>query len=644
MEILRQKTVMLAVIGMALLSASLYSINTHTFYHRVQIVVDSKVQTEDTYQLFYDTGNGFNEQESLQARISSSNEIQSTIFTLPVAPTRIIGFRLDTGSITKEIEIEKISLKTKQETFSWGPQEILAKFSGQVDYSLKEVRNNMLHLETTGNDPQLVYTGILTDKIDVIDTEKNTVYSLLFVLFYFGIGTILYFIRKETLFKIIQEQKRFMALFFLSFIVYVSWLMAFFPGTMSFDSISIWGQAGTGIYDNAHPFINSVLTGLLRHIWDSPAIIALFQICVTSFILAYSLVFFEKQGVSKTKTMIVFVIFLIMPSIGVYNVTLWKDVLFAQLITFLSILFIKHYRNKEEVKNIDVIFVGFLTVLIANIRHNGVLYLLFLPLIYFLFKIITTKKLMVLVSSIGLFYIFFNGILFTALNVTNYTAALSREFVRLQVLGNSLQKGYSFTEKNITLIEQVMPVEEFQARYNCTAIDYIRINNSPIRTAVFSKKQFASEFNTMIDSLIVRHPRYFFSDRICLFSSLIGLGNIQLQYLYHPKIDMNAYGIQQSPNKHLHAFFDSYLTWSTKSPQRFIFWFHLTYILVYGYFFVQALQRKKYDLLGFILLVGINIPILFFFGVARDFRYLYMIQFALPFLFLIDAMKNRIEK
>lgn len=586
--------------------------------------------------MFYDIGNGFNEKESLKIDVSPLNEIQSIVFTIPGTLNNIIGFRIDTGSITKEIKIEKISLKTEHGSFSWEPQEILDEFSGYADYSLREVRGTTLYLKTMGNDPQLTYTGAISDKINMINTGKNIQYSIISVVLFLLIFILPLCIKKDQkLRKFTEKQKYFLVLFFVSFLAYLLWIIAFFPGIMSFDSLSHWEQATSGVYDNAHPFLYSFFISFLQLIWNSPAIVALFQIGMTSFVLAYSLNFFLKQGVSKIKIGIVFLVFIILPSIGIYNITLWKDVLFAQLITLLAMFFVAHITDKETVRDRDMVLIGLLTILIANIRHNGIIYFLIVPVLYILFKMVTPKRIIILISSIAVFYILFNIILFGIFNVTNNSKIIMKEWVRLQIIGNALNMGYIPTPRDTLIIEQILPLNALREQYDCTAVDYIKESIDP---KVFSDMKIVAEFNTITNTIILHDLRSVLRDRICLFSSLIGFGDPQLQYLHHWNIDKNIYGLRQSPNETLSNFFTSYATWSIKYPQRWILWSHVTYILLYILFLIKALYRKNYALLGFIILITINIPILFVFGVARDFRYLYMIQFALPFIFLIDAI------
>ncbi|MCX6751896.1 MAG: hypothetical protein NTZ87_00095 [Candidatus Nomurabacteria bacterium] len=444
----------------------------------------------------------------------------------------------------------------------------------------------------------------------------------------------------EKLKKILQENGYFISFFLISFFAYAIWLRAFFPGMMSPDSINQWTQAGSRIYNDAHPFLGTFLMTLLRFIWDSPAIIGLFQIFVSSFIIAYSLNFFLKQGISKTKIVIVFFIFLILPSVGVYNITLWKDVLFAQCIAFLSIIFVKNYISQEKITNSGITLVAFLTILICNIRHNGVIYFLVVPAVYFLFRIVNLKKLFILISCTVLFYIFFNIILFNILNVSNARDFLPTEFIRLQIIGNAIRMGYNPTKNEVNTLEKVMPIDEFRKLYDCSTVNSIMMGPK-MNTNILLNDIFISDLNKIIDNIILNNLQYAITDRTCLFSVLVGMGPLSSQFLYQPGIYENTLNLEQHPNRRLNIFLSQYLDWSKEYPQRSIFWSHFFYILLYIYFLITAICKKNYTLLGFIILITVNIPAIFIFGLSKDFRYLYMIQFALPFIFLVDNVRKK---
>jgi hypothetical protein len=58
---------------------------------------------------------------------------------------------------------------------------------------------------------------------------------------------------------------------------YLGALLLFYPGIMTSDSLDQWLQADTGLLNDWHPPMHTLLEAGLRLLWDSPACIALFQ-------------------------------------------------------------------------------------------------------------------------------------------------------------------------------------------------------------------------------------------------------------------------------------------------------------------------------------------------------------------------------
>src|SRR3989338_4093739 len=181
MKLSKQSIIAIVVISIIFL-ITLYAISKRTFYQPVQVVVEAKIESPDTFQLFYDTGKGFNEGESIRKYVSRINTLRTIKFNLPLPPMVVLNFRLDTGDINNTVEIKQISLKTVKQTFSWGPQEILNEFSGNNHFSLEEVQGNVLYLETSGGDPQLVFYGSISNKVDADDVNNKGRKTMYFVL------------------------------------------------------------------------------------------------------------------------------------------------------------------------------------------------------------------------------------------------------------------------------------------------------------------------------------------------------------------------------------------------------------------------------------------------------------------------------
>ena len=177
-----KQNIIVVITGLLLLFATLYSIHLRHFYQSIHIVVDAKITTSDTYQLFYDTGKGFNEEESVKVQVFPSSNFQSVVFALPIVP--ISNFRFDPGSATKDVEIRQISFETSQQKISWGPEDILTKFSTYYELSAQQTKNNTIFVTVLGGDPQFVCTSTFLSTLNTHDYVKKTIYYVLTSLFF----------------------------------------------------------------------------------------------------------------------------------------------------------------------------------------------------------------------------------------------------------------------------------------------------------------------------------------------------------------------------------------------------------------------------------------------------------------------------
>ncbi len=185
----KNKKIVFFAISCLLLLAMLFGISRMHFYQPVKITVEVKTNTADTYQLFYDTGRDFNEAESVRINVLPADDYQSVVFVLP--PVALRHFRIDPGSISKLIEMKKITLETRQQSLAWTPKEILTEFTSFYDFAQMTIVDNRLRLEITGNDPQFVYAQNIDEKINLTDEgSKKRYFIFTILLFFLGIVVI----------------------------------------------------------------------------------------------------------------------------------------------------------------------------------------------------------------------------------------------------------------------------------------------------------------------------------------------------------------------------------------------------------------------------------------------------------------------
>lgn len=115
-------------------------------------------------QLFYNTGSGFSEWESIRREVQADKGLQWTEFSFRSGT--LLNLRLDPSEDVGTIRIEKIQLRRRNEASRWilpyehwQPANQIAEW--QVDQE-----TGVLQFVSDGNDPYLIYSGKLPGKID----------------------------------------------------------------------------------------------------------------------------------------------------------------------------------------------------------------------------------------------------------------------------------------------------------------------------------------------------------------------------------------------------------------------------------------------------------------------------------------------
>lgn len=102
-------------------------------------------------------------------------------------------------------------------------------------------------------------------------------------------------------------------------------LLAFWPGILSTDSVNQWSQVLTGNFVDAHPASHTILLWLITRVWFHPAAIALAQIVSTAVVIAWGLGKLHQAGAPSNLLWLISGIFAISPVDNVMVITLWKE-------------------------------------------------------------------------------------------------------------------------------------------------------------------------------------------------------------------------------------------------------------------------------------------------------------------------------
>jgi len=151
------------------------------------------------------------------------------------------------------------------------------------------------------------------------------------------------------------------------------YLLAFYPGMMSADSMVQWGQVLTGKFVDHHPAFHTFLIWLLTRIYLSPAVIAIAQIIALAVVAGLWFAFFESLGIRRWIIWLFTIIFAVVPVNGTMVNTLWKDIPYSIAVLGLTLIIARVVVTKGAW--IDSLFariiLGVTAALVLLLRHDG---------------------------------------------------------------------------------------------------------------------------------------------------------------------------------------------------------------------------------------------------------------------------------
>lgn len=270
--------------------------------------------------------------------------------------------------------------------------------------------------------------------------------------------------------------------------VWLLWLLVFWPGLMSPDSIDQWSQSLSSVFNDWHPAIYAIIMRILNRIWETPAVIGLLQILCLSLVTSWGLHALWKVGVPKKVCWAMSALFAVIPLNALFSITLWKDIpygisLFALFLMVLQIVlsdgdWLKSWKQKT---GLAVASAG-----VMLFRHNGapVVLLAILALILFFPKI--RRGLMQ--TSIGLLILFFliKVPLYQSLRVTpNGMGGINQLY--LHHISAHVEAETPLSASEEAYLNQLLPLDEW-TYYPCN-VDTLKFQSGIDLDLLYSQPQ-----------------------------------------------------------------------------------------------------------------------------------------------------------
>jgi hypothetical protein len=372
----------------------------------------------------------------------------------------------------------------------------------------------------------------------------------------------------------------FLALVLLSSAAWVVYLLAYYPGVMSPDSIDQWHQAHTLRLADYHPAVHTLTIRLLTLAWDSPAAVSLFQIVALSLCLAYACVLLVRAGVPRVPVIVAYGAAVLSPHNGNTVVVLWKDIPYA-IVVFLFVIMVTHMLldPKRATKRLPWILLGGVLALIPLYRHNGLaIYVAMLPALILVFWPSRRRVAWGLFTALFLFGAV-KWVVFPVLDVTPI-----KKWERLYRMRNITGRISALVDQDVPFApaeyEFLSRVRAMDDRWAYSPITEVATIWNPRMDDSFGVRNL-DRYIDLHDELLTRYPLVFLRHKMR-----------NTNYLYWPPqpgeerirssqggIVRNDLGLEMAPkSKRLHEWVTTYVNRSTAKDLIWLFWrpaFHL---------------------------------------------------------------------
>ena len=132
-----------------------------------EIIIETKTTQNGIFKIYYNTGKGFNDKESFTFLMQVNNDFKKISLKLPDIP--ILSIRIDPIDFPlgkkNSIWIKSIHLKTIDDIYEWSPKDIIRDFKPNKHIISFEVEDNVLKVNTDGNDPFFISKFLVYSKI-----------------------------------------------------------------------------------------------------------------------------------------------------------------------------------------------------------------------------------------------------------------------------------------------------------------------------------------------------------------------------------------------------------------------------------------------------------------------------------------------
>ncbi len=283
-----------------------------------------------------------------------------------------------------------------------------------------------------------------------------------------------------------NNKKTFFLMWGVIFVAWIPYLLNYFPGMITPDSMSqIMQSLGNYNLTNHHPVFHTLIISIFMNIGKiignyniGIGLYSIAQMTIMSAIFAFTIYYMGKRNVDIRIRILSALYFAIYPIHAIYSMTMWKDILFggAMILFTISMIEIVKYRTeffKSKKKNI---FLAISILLVLLLRNNG-LYVVMIstPIIFFIARK-EYKKLLIIFGSVFLIFGIIKGPIYSILEIQEGSTREALSVPLQQMARITQEHGDSLTQEQKDGIYKYLPVENLGELYYPKISDQVKSN------------------------------------------------------------------------------------------------------------------------------------------------------------------------
>lgn len=438
-------------------------------------------------------------------------------------------------------------------------------------------------------------------------------------------------------------KKYYIIIFLITLLVLFLILLGFYPGIVSYDGNNQWQQVQNGVITNAHPFFSTYFMFLLSKIWNSVTIVIIYQIVLFSISWSYLCKVLKLNDKKQIILMYIFTILVIlMPLTCLYQITLWKDIIYTSYLFICAIMLYDWSSNNYEFSVFKYSIIGVILAMIFSYRHNGIIVAILMLFIFYIFcikkyrsKIVTKSNFKKCFCVLACFIIMLLIISIPKKIMLDYSSKKAKETSEvsystidsymLWMMGAHIRDDNIESKNDKKFLNNIIPLKEWNKAYN----PYL-INNTGLAPGL--NKEYLVKNNKKFENMFIKYStkypftilKHYSKSDALLFNPVSSIKGYVYVYCFPEMGYLPKYTNIKPVIPFIYWFYIRLSDFSFKKP--FIIFYEPAFVLYLSIIMAFVLSKRVYGkkIWIFLLPMILNTVSLTPINLAQDLRYVYI--------------------